>query len=437
MEITVKFEIVDFPYREFLITFYESTHIDFYLVGGLVRDILLKRSIKDIDLAAETIDYRDFAKKLNERLKGTFVEFKDNVRIVKGNVTFDISKLRGNTITEDLNHRDFTINNLAYHFKKGVIGNISDIENKIIRIVYEDAFTDDPLRILRGFRFMSELNFTIEKHTLEKMIAQQHLLKNTPSERINKELTELLLGINGFEAVKLMADSGILLTLIPELMPLKGRYGGTYHVEDVLSHTLTVVKYIYQSIPKYNNDTDRLALVLSALFHDIGKGDVAYEHSNGKFVGHEEKSSLLTAQILKRLSFPNKLLKEVSHLVAKHGKIRIYATNGVKERTLLRFVYDNYPLLDKLIDLSIADAKSKERDNEIFYKTINKIKEAASKLDFSRKSLIGGVDLIKLGFEKGEKMGELLNEVHFLLIAGILKDRDEAIKYVKSFLNNQ
>jgi len=112
---------------------------------------------------------------LNEKLKGTFVEFKDNVRIVKGDVTFDISKLRGSTITEDLSHRDFTINNLAYHFKKGVIGNTFDIENKIIRIVYEDAFTDDPLRILRGFRFMSELNFIIAKHTLEKMRTQQQL----------------------------------------------------------------------------------------------------------------------------------------------------------------------------------------------------------------------------------------------------------------------
>jgi len=87
-----------------------------------------------------------------------------------------------------------------------------------------------------------------------------------------------------------MADLDVLFTLIPELVPLKGRYGGTYHVEDVLSHTLTVVKYIYQSIPKYNNDTDRLVLALSALFHDIGKGDVVYEYSNGKFVGHEEKA---------------------------------------------------------------------------------------------------------------------------------------------------
>lgn len=422
---------INFPLKEFFFDFFHNHYSKFYFVGGFVRDILLNKSINDIDIVAEDIDYRDFSKKLNKFLKGTAVDFKDNIRIVKNGITIDISKLRGETIREDLKKRDFTINNLAVHLQEGIIGDPSDIEKKFIRMGYEDSFIDDPLRILRGFRFMSELGFEIDNNTLEKIILEKKLLEGVPSERINKELNHLLLGNNCYKTLKLMKDLSVLYIIFPELKKLDQLSGGKNHVEDSIEHSLSVTRIAHKLSENYQTDQDRLSIVIASLLHDVGKGDEKYKETSGKFVGHEIISEQLTKTILKRLSYPNKMIKDISNIVRKHGIIRQYATNGVKDLTLYKFVYENYSILNKLIDISIADAKSKGRDNPKFYETIDKIIQYSKQLDFSKQDLLNGNDLISMGCKKDPKLGEILNEIHFKLASGVIKSRDEAIKYAR------
>lgn len=430
-QILTQLDNINFPLKEIFFDFFHNHYSRFYFVGGFVRDILLNREIKDIDVVAEGIEYRDFAKKLNKFLKGTAVDFKDNIRIVKNDVTVDISKLRGETIGEDLNRRDFTINNLAIHFNDGIIGDPSDIERKVIRMVYENSFIDDPLRILRGFRFMSELGFGIEHDTLEKIFLEKDLLISIPSERVNKELNHLFLCQNCYKTLKLMKDLAVLYIIFPELKGLDGLSGGKNHLEDAIEHSLSVTKITHKLSENYQADQDRLSIIIASLLHDVGKGDERYKETFGKFVGHEIVSEKFTEKILKRLSYPNKMIKEISTIVKKHGVIRQYAINGVTDATLYKFVYENYKILNKLIDISIADARSKGRDNLEFYKTIDKVIEYSKKLDFSKKYLISGNDLLSMGYKKDARLGEVLGEIHFKLVSGIIRNRDEAIKYAR------
>lgn len=423
-------KLLDFPLKEYFIKFYRETGVDFYFVGGIVRDILLGWDVNDIDIVPEKIDYVSCAEMLNRYIKGSFVHFKDNVRITKGGFTIDISRLRGLSIVDDLKKRDFTINNLAYHFEKGLLGDPTDLNNKIIRAVSDQSFLDDPLRVLRGYRFASQFGFTIEPHTGVLMKRYAPLLVDIPAERINKELNETLLGEYFLNILDTMIEDDIFLIIFPIFKTIKGLYGGVYHIEDVLSHTFSVVKILYDMIKGYN-ETDRLILILAALLHDVGKGNEIFKATPGKFVGHEEISAKLTIEVLKKLTYPVKIIKEVSTLVKKHGIIRKYATNGAKEITLLKFIFENYGILEKLIALSVADAQSKNRCDISFHNTIERIRSLIPRIDLSRKDLINGNDIIKMGVEKGPLLGKILDDLHFRLCAGIIKDKGELDNYLR------
>jgi tRNA nucleotidyltransferase/poly(A) polymerase len=426
----------EFPFKESFLKFYKDTGIDFYFVGGFVRDILLNRNIKDIDIVAEGIDYNECAKILNRYIKGSIIPFKDNIRITKNDLIIDVSKLRGDKIVDDLNKRDFTINNLAYHFDKGLIGNYKDLEDNVIRIAYNDAFKDDPLRVLRGYRFVSQLGFIIEDNTRSLMLEFTPYLLEIPSERILTELNAIFLGDHFIKSLELIIQDKLFLTLFPSMKKLENLYGGIYHIEDVLPHTYSVVKEIHSRIQHFS-DHDKIILILSALLHDTGKGDERYKDTPGKFVGHEEISAQLAELELKRLSYPNKVIKEVTLLVKKHGVIRKYATNVAKDSTVLKFIYENLHILEKLIILSIADAHSKNRCDISFHKMIEKIEHLKTKIDLSKKSLIDGNYLIKLGVEKSPILGKLLNDIHFRLATGIIKTKEEVEKYIKMKLSEK
>ncbi|MGC8768570.1 CCA tRNA nucleotidyltransferase [Calditerrivibrio sp.] len=423
-------KLPDFPFKEYFLKFYRETGVDFYFVGGFVRDILLGRGVNDIDIVPVKIGYVDCAEMLNRYIRGSFVHFKDNVRITKGGFTIDISRLRGETIDDDLKKRDFTINNLAYHFGKGLVGDPTDLNNKTIRAVSDESFVDDPLRVLRGYRFASQFGFTIEPHTGELMKSYAPLLAGIPAERINKELNETLLGEYFLNILDTMIKDDIFLIIFPIFKTIKDLYGGVYHIEDVLSHTFSLVRIIYPMVKEYG-EMDRLILILAALLHDIGKGDERFKTTPGKFVGHEEISAKLTIEVLKKLTYPAKIVKEVSTLVKKHGIIRKYATNGAGEITLLRFIFENYNILDKLMILSVADALSKNRCDICFHNTIERIRSLIPRIDLSRKELINGNDIINMGVEKGPLLGKILDDLHFRLCAGIIKDRGELDNYLR------
>ena len=185
-----------------------------YFVGGCLRDILLNKNISDIDMTAENIDYIKFAKIFGKKIKSFPISFKDNMRIMKNNLVIDISKLRGKNIYEDVLKRDFTINNLACSLDGEIIGDISDINNKIIKIVTDNSFIDDPLRIIRAFRFASTLGFIIDDNTINNACINKELIKSSAKERILEEFRKMFNGENLSYALNLLEKYNILSPLL-------------------------------------------------------------------------------------------------------------------------------------------------------------------------------------------------------------------------------
>lgn len=180
-----------------------------YLVGGCVRDILLKRPVADVDLVCLSHDYKDFASAVRVLIPSAWVEFKDNIRLVCPTAELDISKPRGATIDEDLLMRDFTVNNLAMDFDGNVIGDPSDIYAGVIRHVAENTFSDDPLRMLRAFRFQAQLGFVIADETMNKISSEKNIIERSASERILQEFSKLFIGQYAGIAVSSMNESGL------------------------------------------------------------------------------------------------------------------------------------------------------------------------------------------------------------------------------------
>ena len=258
-----------------------------YIVGGAIRDILLGLKPKDVDfttnLPYETLKnlFSDYSPKETGKSFGV-------LRIRVNNIDYEIAKFRKDNyedkdglkiipeekkvsfvddIKNDLARRDFTVNAMAYNEEEGIVDLFNgqkDIENKIINFVgnAEERIIEDPLRMLRAFRFMSRLDFSLSENTIEAIKKQKDLLKNIPEERITMEFSKLLLGKNIKNTLTLMKDTGVLELIIPEF---KATYDfnqyNPHHNLDLFNHIISVVSKVPVD----------LELKYSALLHDIAK----------------------------------------------------------------------------------------------------------------------------------------------------------------------
>jgi len=412
----------------------EKEHkIQVFFVGGTVRDMILGREISDLDIIIFGEDYEKIAEIFAKKINATLIKFKDNVRIVKKGFVIDISKTRGVTLEEDLLKRDFTINNLAMDLKGDIFGDLSDIRLKKIRSVSEESILDDPLRILRAFRFLSEFDFEITAETFDFIKKHRGKLSGIANERIYVELKKTVLGEHFLKAFDCMKDLEIFDIIIPELKDLKGKDSGIYHNQDPYEHTFCAAKSTYEYGEKIGIGREKLFLLfVSALLHDIGKGLPKYLETPGKYIGHEAIGAKLACEILKRLSFSTKDIRFIKAVIENHTKIRIYSANNAKDNTLKMFIFDYNELLDYLFVITIGDNSCKPiRLNKILA-TIDKIKKLKSDIDFEKSKLISGNDLINLGLKPGENFKKILKDVKFKLSTGNLKDRYHAINYIIS-----
>ena len=258
-----------------------------YIVGGAIRDILLGLKPKDIDFTTnipyETL--KDLFNKYNPKETGKSFGV---LRIRVNNIDYEIAKFREDNYEEkdgikiipeekkvsfvddiknDLARRDFTINAMAYNEEEGIVdlyNGQKDIENKVINFVgnAEERIIEDPLRVLRAFRFMSRLDFSLSENTIEAIKKQKDLLKNIPEERITMEFSKLLLGKNIKNTLTLMKDTGVLELIIPE-------FKATYDFDQCNPHhNLDLFNHIISVVSKVPAD---LELKYSALLHDIAK----------------------------------------------------------------------------------------------------------------------------------------------------------------------
>ncbi len=411
-----------------------------YIVGGAIRDILLGLKPKDVDFTTN-ISY--------ETLKTLFSEYTPKetgksfgvLRIKINDIDYEIAKFREDIygkeekvafiddIKNDLARRDFTINAMAYNQKEGIIDLYDgqrDIENKVINFVgnAEERIIEDPLRVLRAFRFMSRLKFSLSENTIKAIKKQKNLLKNIPEERITMEFSKLLLGENIKNTLTLMKDTGVLELIIPE-------FRATYDFNQCNPHhNLDLFNHIINVVSKVPAD---LELRYSALLHDIAKPVVQTFDEKGiaHYKTHEIVGADMARDILTRMKLPVKLIDTVTDIIKKHMILYRDVTDKKFNKLLSEMGYDN---LWRLIEHCNADNGSK--NNEVV-STENdlheRLKRAVEKqMQVTVNDLaINGKDLIDLGFS-GKEIGEIKKDLlDKYLSEEIQNNKKEMLEYVK------
>lgn len=422
-------------YVEDIIKRLETNNYEAYIVGGAVRDFLLGKEPKDYDIATNCLPdqvqnlFKDKKIILIGKEYGTINIVNEGRNIEVTTYRSDGQYLDGrkpsyvsfsSDLEEDLKRRDFTINALAYNSNTGIVdifSGMEDLKNKSIKTVGQPykRFSEDYLRILRGVRFASQLEFTISDQTFQAMIDLRHKLSEVSSERIRNEFFKVLLSNKPSIGINLLKDTGILEKIFPDIYTMVGfEQFNPNHKHDVYMHSLCVLDKTDSILP----------LRIAALFHDIGKPKTFSidEDGIGHFYGHADQSRLITSKILKKLNSPKKLMQDVDLLIRYH----MNSKDDIKEKGLKRLVRkvgeeNIYNLLKlQVADISCSsctqeDIRRLERrkqdiDNIILGKKIYK----KDQLDIS------GKDLIDLGFEEGRIIGEILD----YLYDKVLEDED-------------
>lgn len=330
-----------------------------YLVGGCVRDILIKKSDEpkdwDITTDAKPEEIQSiFFESVYENKFGTVgVKIKDKkkgetkiIEITTFRKEFGYSDKRhpdkiefAKNIEDDLARRDFTINAMALEFNKekeykliDLYDGQKDLKEKLIRAVGnpKDRFREDALRMMRAVRFFSQLNFDIEKNTEKAINDNVLLLKKIAMERIRDEFVKIIMSNNpGIGIIKLY-ELEILRIFVPELVE-------TVDVGQNLHHIYTVWEHLIRSLDYCAKNNYSLEVRLASLFHDIGKPKVKVgEGKNSTFYNHEVVGAKMTQKILKRMKFPSKIIKDVTHLVRQHQFN--YNVGEVTEAGVRRFI---------------------------------------------------------------------------------------------------
>ena len=373
-----------------------------FLVGGYVRDLILSRQSKDIDVLVIG-DGISFAKEVKKKLDtmvnlqifknfgtamiiydGFEIEFvgsrKESYQQSSRNPSVTIG-----TFEDDISRRDFTINSIAISLNKNdkgkiidLFGGLSDVKSGIIKTPKDPKITfyDDPLRMMRAVRFASQLNFKIKDSNLEIIKNDRERINIISKERINDELNKILLSPKPSIGFILLKKTGLLEIIIPELTKLEGidEIEGKSH-KDNFYHTLQVLDNICKN-------TDNLWLRWVALLHDIGKPKTKrYSKKKGwSFHGHEYVGSKMVFKIFKRLKLPlNNKLNYVKKLILLSSRPVILSSDEITDSAIRRLIFDAGDDIDELMTLCEADITTK--NSKLEKKYLNNFKVVRKKIE--------------------------------------------------------
>ena len=370
------------------------------LVGGPVRDAILGRLGNDLDFTTDAHP-KDCEKILNKWADSVWdigAAF-GTVAGKKGDITVEITTYRsesyeldsrkpnvefGKTIESDLSRRDFTINAMALELTTDeptfidLYNGVDDLQSKLIKTPGkpEDSFSDDPLRMMRAARFMSQLNFTIDPAVIAAIKSMTARLEIISAERIRDEFIKIIMSENPRLGITLLVETGLADIFLPEIPKLKLEIDEHHHHKDVYEHTLTVLEQAIALEERLGGPN--LTLRLAALLHDIGKpktkelitgGGVSFHH-------HEVVGSRLCKERMKKLRFDNHIIKDVAQLVFLHLRFHGYGNGEWTDSAVRRYVRDAEELLIHLHLLTRADCTTRnQKKAEGLAKTYDQLEE--------------------------------------------------------------
>jgi len=354
------------------------------LVGGPVRDAFLGRESLDLDFTTSarpddilaiikphvdaTWDVgREFGT-IAARIGDQHIEITTYRADSYDHVTRKPTVEFGDSLTDDLKRRDFSVNAMALRLPDGVFvdpfNGLKDLLGGTLRTPTDPSisFGDDPLRMLRGARFASQLGFEIEPETFDAMCAMASTIEIVSAERIQVELAKLLLGANPRLGLTALVDSGLAALVLPELPALKLEIDEHHHHKDVYEHTLRVVEQAIDLERDYGLEGD-LVLRLAALLHDIGKPATRKLEPGGgvTFYHHDMVGAKLAQKRLKALRFDNDTIKQVGRLIELHLRFFGYSDQPWSDSAIRRYVRDAGEELNRLHALTRADVTTRNQ----------------------------------------------------------------------------
>lgn len=482
-----------------LALFPPATRNHLWLVGGVVRDVLLNRRLHDIDFVVQG-DALALARAVANQLQAAFypLDAERGVgRVIvtqpEGRLTLDFAALRGDTLEADLRARDFTVNAMAATVTAPEVlidplEGYNDLRTRTLRACSDSALASDPVRGIRAVRLAAQLDFKIEKATRSAVRAQAQALKHVSAERRRDEFIRCLAGPRPATALRALDLLGLLDACLPELLTLKGVTQSAPHTYDVWDHTLMVVARLAEVIallgPVHDVDAAsdltlglisvrlgryrhqltahlnrflsgdrpvRWALMLAALLHDVGKPATRTVEEAGRirFFKHDDIGHKLAERRLERLRFSTDEVKRVGVIVAHHMRPLMLAEEpALSRRAIYRFFRATGEAGVDIVLHALADYLGTYGDHPPpqekwahFLEVCARLLEAYFELPnelVRPPALITGDDLIaQFGLESGPRLGHLLEAVREAQAMGEVTDRAAALALIQTELGQQ
>ncbi len=456
-----------------------------YLVGGALRDRWLGVETRDFDFVVPG-EARNAAERLARDLDARYVLLDEDwgvARLVwsppgldQEPLWLDFASMRGGSIQEDLQQRDFTCNALAMQIRpegernppvwEDPTGGSKDLRARLVRMIHSTRLREDPLRLLRAFRLACVLDFRIEHRTLEAIHTAREGITSVAAERTRDELFKIFACDHSLECILQMDEAGLLTTVFPELQGLKGLKQGKFHHLDAWHHTLEAYRVLeedcrtgFERIAPWDAelrewlDSHKEALPLlkvAILFHDLGKPATCTLDAEGgtHFFGHARKGSDLSGDIMRRLRASRNDEERIRKWVRFHmgpvHMMRAMETDHLTEKAKIRFLRRLGADAPGMFLLTSADffstgGPSATRDR---HKSFHSLLDSLFDLYFRRdaaslggKGLVTGNDLIDaLGIPPGPTVGRLLRLLEEARVEGKVADRAGAIRLARSLL---
>lgn len=441
-----------------------------YLVGGSIRDFLMYKIYShDKDIAV--LGAENFAKKLAVEFDATFIvldEINKIFRVVlKDKINYiDVSEIVGKSIEEDLTRRDFTINAIAYDILNekiiDVTGGLEDIKKRRLSLIKEENLIEDPLRILRAFRFYALNSFEMTQDLKKCLMKHRDIVLFPAKERINYELMKLFGGKYVVKSLLLMDELQILELIFPFVKEFKKVPPNAHHHLNLFMHTIETVNFIQKFYEKANDEEKRHLnsvdfggfprinhLKLAGFMHDIGKFSTWTIDETGRhrFIGHDEIGSKLAEKFLKEYKFSKKQIEYILLMIKKHMyPSSVLCAPDLNDKVKMRYVRKmNENLIDNII-IAKSDrlsARGVEITDEVVKKNLDGL-NALEEFYFSHKELLKPLPVLLNGNEimeilkipAGKELGFIIKNLKEAQINGDILTKEQAVDFIKRCCTN-